>query len=288
MKRISTIFLLLLTTCYAIAQTSVQQGKVKTRGRMVNGKHIRGEGLPGTVVSFKDRNDVGVKDKKGTFSFPVKGNHFTLQSVTKQGYTLVDADATLKVHKYSADTFYIVMDRPEQLLQDELDNMKLIRRTLNRQLEEKDAELEKLKAEKKISEEKYQEELQKLYANQENNEKLIRDMAKRYAQLDYDQLDEKNRRISELILAGRLTEADSLLRTKGDINSRIENIKQEEQLQAERDKEIQQQIDENNAAKAGTQKRKKTLPQTVITTLNASNSPTCTTPLLTTFANEQN
>ncbi|MBO7294948.1 MAG: hypothetical protein J6U65_05990, partial [Bacteroidaceae bacterium] len=256
MKLISTIFLLLLTTCYAIAQTSVQQGKVKTRGRMVNGKHIRGEGLPGTVVSFKDRNDVGVKDKKGIFSFPVKGNHFTLQSVTKKGYTLVDADAAPKVHKYSADTFYIVMDRPEQLLQDELDNMKLIRRTLNRQLEEKDAELEKLKTEKKISEEKYQEELQKLYANQENNEKLIRDMAKRYAQLDYDQLDEKNRRISELILAGRLTEADSLLRTKGDINSRIENIKQEEHLQAERDKEIQQQIDENNAAKAGTQKAK--------------------------------
>ena len=118
------------------------------------------------------------------------------------------------------------MEQPEQLLQEELDNIKQIRRTLYEQLERKEAELKKLKTDKKISEKKYQEELQKLRANKVDNEKLIQDMAKRYAQLDYDQLDDKNRRISELILAGRLTEADSLLRTKGDIDSRIARIKQ--------------------------------------------------------------
>jgi hypothetical protein len=183
----------------------VQQGMVKTRGRMVNGKHTKGVGLPGTIVSIKGRNDVGVKNKNGTFSFSISGKNFTLQSVSKKGYVLVDADAAPKVYQHSNNTFYIVMEQPEQLLQDELDNMKQIRRTLYEQLELKEAELKKLKTDKKISEKKYQEELQKLYANQEDNEKLIRDMAKRYAQLDFDQLDDKNRRISELILAGRLT-----------------------------------------------------------------------------------
>ena len=157
----------------------------------------------------------------------------------------MDADAAPKVYQHSNNTFYIVMEQPEQLLQDELDNMKQIRRTLYEQLERKEAELKKLKTDKKILEKKYQEELQKLYANQEDNEKLIRDMAKRYAQLDFDQLDDKNRRISELILAGRLTEADSLLRTKGDIDSRIARVKQDEELEAERDKERKMILSEN-------------------------------------------
>ena len=48
---------ILLTCCLALgclAQT--QQGMVKTKGRMVNGKHVAGQGLSGAIVSIKGHN----------------------------------------------------------------------------------------------------------------------------------------------------------------------------------------------------------------------------------------
>ena len=56
MKRIlSLVFVLVSVFSYA---DSVQQGCVKTRGRMVNGKHVPGQGLPGSIVSIKDRTAI--------------------------------------------------------------------------------------------------------------------------------------------------------------------------------------------------------------------------------------
>ena len=63
--------------------------------------------------------------------------------------------------------------------------------------------------------------MQQLYDDQQNNDKLIADMAKRYSTLDYDQLDEFYRQVSYFIENGELTRADSLLRTRGDINVQV-------------------------------------------------------------------
>jgi uncharacterized protein YPO0396 len=82
------------------------------------------------------------------------------------------------------------METPEQQLQDKLNAEKKIRRNLQKQLQDKEDEIEALKEENKITLEEYQKSLQQLYAEQESNEQLIADMAKRYSELDYDQLDE--------------------------------------------------------------------------------------------------
>ena len=195
MKRFWLIVFSLLLIFPIMAQ--MQNGVVKTRGRMVNNKYVPGVGLPGAVVSIKDRTDVVVKNNDGSFSFPIRDKQFMVQSVTKMGYALVDADAAPKTYLHSQDTIFFVMDTPDQILQDKLDSERRIRRTLRQQLQAREDEIERLKSENKITQEEYHKALQKLYADEENNEKLIQEMAKRYSTLDYDRIDESHRQVGE-------------------------------------------------------------------------------------------
>lgn len=78
---------------------------------MIDGNYVPGKGLPGAVVSIKDRTSVGVMNNDGSFSFPAVGKQLTVQSVTK-------------------NPLYLVMETPEQLIQDQLTSERRIRRTL--------------------------------------------------------------------------------------------------------------------------------------------------------------
>lgn len=251
-RQICLVFMLFVATI-GFAQT--QYGYVKTKGRMVNGKHVPGQGLNGATVSIKGCTPVLVKSNDGSFSFPIPAQTFMVQQVQKKGYELVDADALKKSYSYSANPICLVMETPEQQTQDQLDSERKIRRTLQRQLQQREDELEALKEAHGITLEEYQKAMQQLYADQENNEKLIAEMAKQYAQMDYDQMDELNQRISDAILNGRLTEADSLLRTKGDMKSRVTEIRREQQNEAQREKEIAQEQQALAKAKEGTKKK---------------------------------
>ena len=237
MKKALFLFFALLTSVLATAQT--QQGFVKTKGRMVNGKLVPGEGLKGATVSIQGRSSVIVQSDNGAFSFPVPNSQFRLDSVRKKGYQLVDMDACPKSYKYSNNPLYIVMETPDQQLQDKLDAERKIRRNLQKQLQAKEDEIETLKEENKISLEEYQKSMQQLYAEQESNEKLISDMAERYSELDYDQLDEFYRQVSYCIENGELTKADSLLRTRGDINKQVSDILQRGQAIQEEKEQLQ-------------------------------------------------
>ena len=252
LKKTFLLTAILLMSLMATAQT--QQGFVKTKGRMVNGKLVPGEGLKGATVFIQGRTSVIVQSDKGDFSFPVPNSQFRLDSVRKKGYQLVDMDACPKSYKYSNNPLYIVMETPDQQLQDKLDAERKIRRNLQKQLQAKEDEIETLKEENKISLEEYQKSMQQLYAEQESNEKLISDMAKRYSELDYDQLDEFYRQVSYCIENGELTKADSLLKTRGDINKQVSDILQRGQAIQEEKEQLQkaeavQQADIEEAAK---------------------------------------
>ena len=203
----------------SVGQT--QQGVVKTRGRMVNGKLVPGVGLPGTTVQLNDRSVVS-NGTKGAFSFPARGKSYLVKSVTKKGYQLVDQEAC-RNYKYSADTLYLAMETPEQQQADLLAAERKIRRNLQRQLQQKEDEIEAMAASNAVKDSL----LRILYQQQGDNEKIIADMAKRYAALDYDQLDEFYRQVNDLIENGELIRADSLLRSRGDLQQQVE-----QQLQA--------------------------------------------------------
>ena len=190
-----------------------------------NGQVIPGSRLAGATVRIKGRNAV-VSQTGGTFSFPTPGNKYVVQGVIKQGYVLIDPESTIRQHNYSSNPLILVMETPERQTADKLENERKIRRTLQRQLQEREDEIEALKEKDKITTAQYQETLQQLYDEQQSNERLISDMAERYSLIDFDQEDEFNLRISDCILNGRLTEADSLLRSKGDINARINELNQ--------------------------------------------------------------
>lgn len=224
----------------SFAQT--QQGYVKTKGRMVDGKHVPGQGLSGAIVSIQDRTSVSVQNDDGSFSFPIPAKTFIVKSVQKNGYELVDADVIRKPYNYSTNPIYLVMETPKQQLQDQLDSERKIRRTLQRQLQKRENELDALKEAHEITLEEYQQSLQKLYAEQENNEKFIANMAKKYAQLDFDQIEGSNKKLREYILNGELKKADSLLNAKGDINADIEEYNRVKAMNAKTKEELAQSM----------------------------------------------
>ena len=208
----------LLLVAGAFAQTQTQNGVVKTRGRMVGGKLVPGSLLDGTTVQVEGRQAILAKD--GNFSFPVSSGQYTLKSVTKQGYKLLDAEMCHQ-YNYSANPLAIVMEQPEQLMRDKLAAERKIRRQLQDQLREKEDRIEAMREQNAITQEQYNTALQELYSTQESNEKLISNMAKRYSELDYDQLDEFQRQVSYYIENGELAKADSLLRSRGDVAEQV-------------------------------------------------------------------
>ncbi|MBQ5958009.1 MAG: tetratricopeptide repeat protein [Bacteroidales bacterium] len=238
MKRLLILNLFILNSLLAFAQT--QQGFVKTKGRMADGQLVPGQGLKGATVSVKGHTTVLVNADDGAFSFPTSQKQFRLDSVRKKGYQLVDMDACPRTYNYSGNPLYIVMETPEQQLQDQLAAERKIRRTLTKQLQQREDEIESLKALNKISQEEYQQALQKLYEDIDLNEKLVKDMVERYSKIDYDQLNEFDLRISEFILNGELTKADSLLQTKGDINLRLSQLRNLQQANENEEKELRQ------------------------------------------------
>ena len=238
MKRLLLLSFAMMLGIMLSAQT--QQGYVKTKGRMVNGQLVPGQGLKGAMVSVKGRTAVLVNTDDGAFSFPVTESQFRLDSVHKKGYQLVDLDACPKTYKYSNNPLYIVMETPEQQLQDKLNAERKIRRNLQKQLQAKEDEIEALKEANKISQEEYQASLMKLYEEQESNEQLISEMAKRYSELDYDQLDEFYRQVSLFIEDGELVKADSMLRSRGDIKAQVNTIMKRGQALKEEKEKLQQ------------------------------------------------
>ena len=235
MKNAITFAIVMLLCIAASAQT--QQGYVKTKGRMVNGKLVPGQGLKGATIAVRGRTTVLVNSDEGAFSFPAPDGQYHLDSVKKNGYQLIDMDLCPRSYKTSPNPLYIVMETPEQQLQDKLNAERKIRRNLQKQLQEKEDEIEALKEDNKISLEEYQKSMQKLYEEQESNEQLISDMAKRYSALDYDQLDEFYRQVSYFIESGELVKADSMLNTRGDLGRQVEE--QLKKGQAIREQEAQ-------------------------------------------------
>ena len=218
------------------AQT--QHGYVKTRGRMDSkGNPIPGERISGATVQVKGRNAL-VTDANGSFSFPVPANKFFVQSVTKKGYVLVDPDAIAIQYVYSLNPLIFVLESPSRLNEEKQANKRKIRsrrpanppmppKPVGASRDTQKASNDKIRRHQDKDRSHSNQETQRLYIKWNNYNQLIDDLAERYSQIDYDQINDLNRRISYCILNGRLTEADSLLRSKGDIKNRIIAVHQE-------------------------------------------------------------
>ncbi len=208
-----------------LGYSQIQHGYVKTLGRLANGEVVPGKVVSGVTIQVKQSNAI-ISGEDGTFSFPMPDKTYMLQRVQKKGFVLTDPDILSHQYTYSVNPLVILMaDQAEQNAYRRAIE-KSVRDKLYSDLEKRVAELEKQLEQKKITEEQYRELLNKIDNDYNNNEKIVKDMADRYVRIDFDSVDDFNRKISDCILNGRLTEADSLLETKGNIGKRVKELEQ--------------------------------------------------------------
>lgn len=230
MRRLFPFVVASFVCCFLLWSTNLsaqgfqQKGLVKTKGSYgSDGKIVKGEPLQGASISVAGSNTV-LSAQDGYFSILLLKDVFSIKGVTKNGYALVDSDVLSRVYHQSSNPIIIVMEKPSRQAEELLSIERKIRRTLERQLHEREDEIEALKERNAITAEEYNGLMRALYVDAESNESLISQMAKRYAMIDFDQSEAFNSQFIALILEGRLTQADSLLKSKGDISERIETL----------------------------------------------------------------
>jgi len=248
MKKLILFIAVLIVLCVSGTYAQTQSGVVKTRGKMVNGKLVPGTLLQGATVQVEGRQAILAKD--GKFSFPVKDGKYTLKSVSKQGYKLVDDDAC-RQYQYSKNPLNIVMEQPDKLQSDQLATERKLRRELQRRIQQREDEIEAMN----IAVEERNHLLAEVNQQREENENIIKKMAAYYSTLDYDQLDAFQQSVSALLEDCQLERADSLLRTRGDMHSRVSRIKDEQAAIAREQAELAKRKKALGESKAGTQRK---------------------------------
>ena len=224
MKKFSFIIGLLITASVVCAQT--QKGFVKTRGRLnAEGVVVPGTHLTGVTITFADNSPV-TSGENGTFTFAVLNQTYRITNVQKNGYQLYDQDLLGRTCRYSENDLVVVMDKPENVLADKLESERRYRRIVQKQLDEKEDELVALRTQQKITEEQYHQRLQELAEERDNSQQVVSEMAERFSTLDFDQMDDFWRRVEAYILNGELMRADSLLKTKGNMDEWKTRIEQ--------------------------------------------------------------
>ena len=122
----------------SVSGQTAQKGYVKTKGRLNSkGQVVHGVRLSGASVIIKGGNST-TSGKNGAFTISVPSKKYYLQNVLKNGYVLSDPDILSKQYDYSSNDMIIVMDKPDDQLEDQLDAASRIRSTLTAQLQKKE------------------------------------------------------------------------------------------------------------------------------------------------------
>ena len=221
MRKLLTISVAIFTAIGLLAQN--QQAIVKTRGKLDDkGNVIPGRGLSGAFVKIIDGNTHESK-AGGLLSFPVPGGKYSIEKVTyvdntsQEQYQLLDMDELGRFFKYYPTPKDILVATPYEINEDRLDEEMRAREVLMANYRKRQAEIKQLQAANQISREEAQRLRQQLADAQANEEKLVSDMAERYAKMDFDRMSDFDREFAYFIRSGQLLRADSLLCTQGDV-----------------------------------------------------------------------
>ena len=225
-----------LMALLTIAQT--QKGYVKTKGRLAaNGTVISGTRLAETIIQVKGRNTV-LSRTDGNFSFPMPGQQFQLQSVQKDGYVLIDPDVLSHPYSYSKSPLVLVMEDKKQQAAERRAIERRVKNNMYAQLEKREREIEALKEQNRISEQKYEELMQQLNDDEQQNESIVKEMVEAYTRMDFDLIDEFHRQVSNFILNGELDKADSLINTRGDIRTHVDQQLEKQKVLAAQQRKL--------------------------------------------------
>ena len=244
MKRLFLLSAIMMMGIILSAQT--QQGYVKTKGRLAkDGTVVSGTRIPNVTIQVKGRTPV-ISQTDGRFSFPVPEQRFSLTNVLKKGYVLSDPDILSHQYSYSPNDMIVVMETPLEQWEDKHAAESAIYEQLQKRVDQQRNELDELREKLRLSDEEYSNRLQHIFELYDENEMLVHEMAQKFASIDYDQLDENNRKIQLYILSGQLTKADSLIHSKGPLSQRVEELRKHQEANAKEKKVLlkrQEQLD---------------------------------------------
>ena len=207
-----------------ILQAQTQQGYVKTLGR----PNQKGVALSGVTIRVKGGHNAVLSNQQGVFSMPMphkkNGDTYQLQQVQKQGYELNEQDVIGRPYAFSDKIpLTITMVNSHQLQADKqrIENKayEVAEKTYKSRLNA----LEKQRDANSITIENYREQLQQLQNHFDKYQSLIDDLADHYARVDFDNLDEAERKVNVCIENGELEQADLLLQQLG-VYKRVEEI----------------------------------------------------------------
>lgn len=218
------IFVLTIATlAFLVSFADSQKGYVRTKGRRAsNGTIIQGQRLADVSIEVDGKGTFLSKDK-GIFVLNVP-RVFKLSRIQKKGYSLHDPADILKTHTCNPEDLVIVLDVPSQNAEDKLAIQEKRYRQLDAKYKKLAAELNEQKERNAIDRQQYREEMQRLFLEQEEEERLVEDLAERYSQIDFEALDEFELKFSNYLLDGEIEKADSLLKTKGNVNEAIARL----------------------------------------------------------------
>ncbi|MCQ2136929.1 MAG: hypothetical protein MJY67_08450, partial [Bacteroidales bacterium] len=227
MKKIILSAISLFFCIAAFAQT--QQGYVRTAGR---------HGAPGQAISdVRVRADgpynMVMTDSQGQFSLTLdglkEGDPYALKSVQKSGYELLDKSAVGRKYGVSSTVpLALVLVNSEQVESDKQMIAKKMNESMLAEYRRQVSELEASLKSGKVDEERYRSRLSELNDQVSNNEKLIEDLADRYARTDYDSLDSLSKEVNWAIEQADFVTASALLKKRGDSVSLLAELESAE------------------------------------------------------------
>lgn len=198
-----------------MAQTT-QYGYVKTKGRMdKNGNIIHGERIPNVAIELRNGHST-VSDNDGTFSILISNTNrtFAIKDIHKNGYYLFDPDVLLTNYYLSPNPFEVVMVDKKQEEKDKWNFELQIKTNYYNKLSARNDSIENLKNQLNVKEEQIQELEQQLDDAKKNSDITIQRMVNYFVNIDFDKVDETQKKVSEYLLQGEPEKAKKLLPDK--------------------------------------------------------------------------
>lgn len=251
MKRLLYILIALTSSiaCHAITQ----HGTV----RSITRPNKASKNLPSAVVRIRGSHNAVETDNNGAFSLLLQnkqnGDAIAFSSVTLSGWEIAESSFMGKQIACSelVPIEILMVNRADMQREKEAIADKA-RRNVEIYYEQRLAHLDSLLADGKLMQDEYQNRLDELEQKYEQFEPLLQTMAEQYARTDIAKLDSLSIKINSAIESGNPDEAERLIKLKGDIDQREQQIHNDEQ-------QIQKAQELLNRAAENTNKQKREL-----------------------------
>lgn len=231
--------------CLCVSVFAVtQQGNVRTIAR----KGKPGKPIDGAVIRIRGSHNAVQSRDNGDFSVLLydmnNGDPYAIASIVKAGYEPAEQELIgRRIPCSDKVPLEILLVSRTQLQQEKDEIAAKARANVEVYYEKRLAELNRLLAAKRLTEQEYSKRLEELEGKYERFEPLLQAMSDKLARTDYERLDSLTTLIQNAIESGDPDEAERLVREKGDLDAREAAIREQE----ERIARAQQTIDEAQA-----------------------------------------